>query len=193
MATPTLGVLLLVAVVGAPTIFTPAAAAATNANANANYDCAAGCPLGDPLFVCGADGMTYGSPCLAVCAGVTTVAHEGPCAPGGAETAAKRREAFGALAAASGGNIDAPARIDPSQHPVASLLAPAGSLSTTKTVSPAQMRRFASEGFVLAGAIKQAESDADFPDPGKEAPPPDDSMRSAGPRRVVVCGRKDSS
>ncbi|GBF97450.1 hypothetical protein Rsub_10373 [Raphidocelis subcapitata] len=124
-------------------------------------DCAAGCAL-DSAPVCGADRVTYMNACLADCAG-GEVAHPGPCAPPGAPAAASGGGGGGVSAAAAAG-------VASWEHPIARLFADpaaddmksAGAVTGggDATVTAADMSRFASEGFVLAGAARTVDASA---------------------------------
>lgn len=131
-------------------------------------DCNNGCVLGKPSFVCGADGVTYASDCLALCAGTTTVVYPGPCAAAGSPAAAAAM-----AAAASGGPMPPP--VDPNDHPVASLLAASadGDGTVKRVASPADMRRFSAEGLVLAGVVKLSKSAEDMPELEKKGRNPE--------------------
>lgn len=123
--------------------------------------CAAGCPLSTPAFVCGADGITYMTACLATCSGKTPIAYPGPCLPGGAT----------GVSSDGPTSTTGPARPSPAslarRHPIASLLGGAKASSSagvsaqaagpTVVVSPADMVKYAGDGFVLVGVVPQAD------------------------------------
>lgn len=116
----------------------------------ASTSCTTGCPLDAVSPVCGGDGLTYMTFCLAICSGNTSITYTGPCLPGGSPEAVARATAPGATSA--------PADLA-DRHPVASLFG--GDISSTSApgasrravATPRDMRRYAKDGFVLVGTI----------------------------------------
>lgn len=129
--------------------------------------CTGGCSLAaapGAAVVCGTDGITYASACLAACAGATKL-HDGPCGPlatlGGPSppsTSAAAAEQAASSGAAGGALQD---------HPIGRFLnvastgdadaGPAGAAASPLTVTAQDVARFKSEGMVLVGAAKLAD------------------------------------
>lgn len=141
----------------AATIATPVPATPAGASAG-EASCRAGCPLGTVSPVCGADGITYQTPCLATCSGKTAVQYQGPCLPGGS-----------AAAAAMALNPD-PALVPAdlaSRHPIASLfgegiVAPktAGGAPKEVVASLRDMQKYARQGYTLVGVVPTQAADS---------------------------------